>query len=55
MRLPGMLHAPRRARPERGTKVKAADIAAVEKMPGVVKVVRDGGFLAVIADTNGVP
>ncbi|HEY2871574.1 MAG TPA: molybdopterin cofactor-binding domain-containing protein [Reyranella sp.] len=50
MRLPGMLHARVVRGPSDGTEVKAADIAAVEKMPGVVKVVRDGGFLAVIAD-----
>src|SRR6185312_6971601 len=50
MRLPGMLHARVVRGPSDGTKVKAADIAAVEKMPGVVKIVRDGGFMAVIAN-----
>ncbi len=50
MRLPGMLHARVVRGPSDGTKVKAADIAAVEKMPGVAKVVRNGGFMAVIAD-----
>jgi nicotinate dehydrogenase subunit B len=50
MRLPGMLHARVVRGPSDGTKVKAADIAAVEKMPGVVKIVRDGSFIAVIAD-----
>jgi CO/xanthine dehydrogenase Mo-binding subunit len=50
MRLPGMLHARVVRGPSDGTKVKAVDSAAVEKMPGVVKVVRDGGFMAVIAD-----
>jgi CO/xanthine dehydrogenase Mo-binding subunit len=50
MRLPGMLHARVVRGPSDGTKVKAADVAAVEKMPGVVKIVRDGGFMAVIAD-----
>jgi CO/xanthine dehydrogenase Mo-binding subunit len=50
IRLPGMLHARVVRGPSDGTKVKAADIAAVERMPGVVKVVREGGFMAVIAD-----
>jgi CO/xanthine dehydrogenase Mo-binding subunit len=50
MRLPGMLHARVVRGPSDGTKVKTVDSAAVEKMPGVVKVVRDGGFMAVIAD-----
>jgi CO/xanthine dehydrogenase Mo-binding subunit len=50
MRLPGMLHARVVRGPSDGTRVKAADIAAVEKMPGVMKIVRDGGFMAVIAD-----
>ncbi|HLG47257.1 MAG TPA: molybdopterin cofactor-binding domain-containing protein [Reyranella sp.] len=50
MRLPGMMHARVVRGPSDGTKVKAADIVAVEKMPGVTKIVRDGGFMAVIAD-----
>jgi nicotinate dehydrogenase subunit B len=50
MRLPGMLHARVVRGPSNGTRVKAADLAAVEKMPGVVKLVREGRFLAVLAD-----
>jgi CO/xanthine dehydrogenase Mo-binding subunit len=50
IRLPGMLHARVVRGPSDGTRVKATDIAAVEKMPGVVKVVREGSFMAVIAD-----
>jgi CO/xanthine dehydrogenase Mo-binding subunit len=50
IRLPGMLHARVVRGPSDGTKIKDADIATVEKMPGVVKVVRDGNFMAVIAD-----
>jgi CO/xanthine dehydrogenase Mo-binding subunit len=50
MRLPGMLHARVVRGPSDGTKVKAADSAAVETMPGVVKLVREGGFMAVVAD-----
>ena len=50
MRLPGMLHARVVRGPSDGTRLKPADIAAVAKMPGVVKVVRDGRFTAVVAD-----
>jgi CO/xanthine dehydrogenase Mo-binding subunit len=50
MRLPGMLHARVVRGPSDGTRLKAADIDAVAKMPGVVQVVRRGRFMAVIAD-----
>jgi nicotinate dehydrogenase subunit B len=50
MRLPGMLHARVVRGPSDGTTVKAAAVAAVEKMPGVVKIVRAGRFMAVVAD-----
>jgi CO/xanthine dehydrogenase Mo-binding subunit len=50
IRFPGMLHARVVRGPSDGTKVKAADIADVEKLAGVVRVVREGGFMAVIAD-----
>jgi nicotinate dehydrogenase subunit B len=50
MRLPGMLHA-RVVRPPRpGATLTAADLAAVRAMPGVHQVVRDGSYLAVLAD-----
>ncbi|MFO1184971.1 MAG: molybdopterin cofactor-binding domain-containing protein [Bauldia sp.] len=50
LRLPGMLHA-RVVRPATyGAKIKSIETAAVEKMPGVVKVFRDGNFLAVVAE-----
>jgi CO/xanthine dehydrogenase Mo-binding subunit len=50
MRLPGMLHA-RVVRPPRpGARLAAADLDAVRRMPGVVRVVRDGSYLAVLAD-----
>ena len=49
LRLPGMLHA-RMIRPPRyGATLVSADLDAAMKMPGVVKTVRDGSFLAVIA------
>lgn len=49
MRLPGMLHARVVRGPSDGTRLKPADIDAVAKMPGIVRVVRDGGFTAVLA------
>ena len=49
MRLPGMLHARVVRPPGYGAELIECDTAAVEKMPGVAKVVRDGNFLAVVA------
>ncbi len=49
MRLPGMVHARVVRPPGYGAELTAYDSAAVEKMPGVVKIVRDGNFLAVVA------
>jgi nicotinate dehydrogenase subunit B len=50
MRLPGMVHARVVRPPSYGAELTACDAAAVEKMPGVVKVLRDGNFLAVVAN-----
>lgn len=50
MRLPGMLHARVVRGPSVGTQLKNLDIAAVEAMPGVVKVVQSGSFTAVVAE-----
>jgi CO/xanthine dehydrogenase Mo-binding subunit len=49
MRLPGMVHARLVRPPSYGAQLIDCDTSAVEKMPGVVKVVRDGNFLAVVA------
>jgi nicotinate dehydrogenase subunit B len=49
LRLPGMLHARVVCPPSYGAQLRDADIANVEKMPGVMKVVRDGSVLGVIA------
>jgi CO/xanthine dehydrogenase Mo-binding subunit len=49
IRLPGMLHARVVRPPSYGAQLIECDTAAVEKLPGVVKVVRDGNFLAVVA------
>jgi nicotinate dehydrogenase subunit B len=49
MRLPGMVHARVVRPPSYGAELTACDSAGVEKLPGVVKVIRDGNFLAVVA------
>jgi nicotinate dehydrogenase subunit B len=49
MRLPGMLHARVVRPPGYGAKLAPLDTGEVEKMPGVVKIIRDGDFLAVVA------
>jgi len=49
MRLSGMVHARIVRPPSYGAELIDCDTSAVEKMPGVVKVVRDGNFLAVAA------
>jgi nicotinate dehydrogenase subunit B len=49
MRLPGMVHARIVRPPSYGAQLTECDTATVEKLPGVVKVIRDGNFLAVAA------
>ena len=49
MRLPGMLHARVVRPPSYGAQLRSVDTDAIAKMPGVVKVIRDGNFLAVAA------
>src|SRR5258705_12001733 len=49
MRLPGMVHARVVRPPSYGAQLDECDTSAVEKLPGVVKIVRDGNFLAVVA------
>jgi nicotinate dehydrogenase subunit B len=50
MRLPGMVHA-RVVRPPRpGATLTALDTSTVERLPGVIAVVRNGSFLAVVAE-----
>jgi len=50
LRLPGMVHARVVRPPSYGAQLTDCDAGAVEQMPGVVKVVRDGSFLAVVAE-----
>jgi nicotinate dehydrogenase subunit B len=49
MRLPGMLHARVVRPPGYGARLLQLDLGNIEKMTGVVKVLRDGDFLAVVA------
>jgi CO/xanthine dehydrogenase Mo-binding subunit len=49
MRLPGMLHARVVRPPSYGARLVQLDVDNIEKMTGVVKVLRDGNFLAVVA------
>ncbi|QPF84709.1 xanthine dehydrogenase family protein molybdopterin-binding subunit [Bradyrhizobium genosp. L] len=50
MRLAGMVHARVVRPPSYGAQLTECDASAVEKMPGVIQVVRDGNFLAVVAE-----
>ena len=50
IRLPGMLHARAIRPPAYGATLISVDTSAIEAMPGVVKVVRDGSYLAVVAE-----
>jgi CO/xanthine dehydrogenase Mo-binding subunit len=50
LRLPGMLHARVVRGRQEGDRLKAPDLKAAEAMPGMVKVVRKGAFLAVVAE-----
>ncbi len=49
IRMKGMLHARVIRPPSEGATLRDADTAAVESMPGVAAVIRDGNFLAVVA------
>jgi nicotinate dehydrogenase subunit B len=49
LRLPGMVHARVVRPPSYGASLTGVDTAGTEKLPGVIKVVRDGNFLAVVA------
>jgi nicotinate dehydrogenase subunit B len=49
LRLPGMLHARVVRGPSFGTRLTAPDLAAARRMPGVVAVIQNGDFAAVVA------
>jgi CO/xanthine dehydrogenase Mo-binding subunit len=50
LRLAGMVHARVVRPPSRGATLAEVAAARVEKLPGVLKIVRDGSYLAVIAE-----
>jgi CO/xanthine dehydrogenase Mo-binding subunit len=50
LRLPAMLHARVLRPPTYRATVRSLEAGGVEKMPGVVKVVRNGSFVAVVAE-----
>ena len=50
LRLPGMAHARVVRPPSYGAQLTDCETSAVERMPGVIKVVRDGNFVAVVAE-----
>jgi nicotinate dehydrogenase subunit B len=50
LRLPGMVHARVIRPPSYGARLRSVDTADVERMPGVIRVMRNGNYLAVIAD-----
>jgi nicotinate dehydrogenase subunit B len=49
LRLPGMVHARMVRPPQFGAKLMSLDTSVAEAMPGVLKIVRDGSFVAVVA------
>lgn len=50
LRLPGMMHGRVVRPPSPGARLLGVDKAAVARLPGVLEIVQDGRFLAVIAD-----
>jgi len=50
LRPPGMVHARVVRPPSPGARLRALDASGVERLPGVIKVVRDGDYLAVAAE-----
>ncbi|HWZ49561.1 MAG TPA: molybdopterin cofactor-binding domain-containing protein, partial [Herbaspirillum sp.] len=49
IRMPGMVHARAIRPPAYGATLASVDIGAVQSMPGVIQIVRDGSYLAVVA------
>jgi nicotinate dehydrogenase subunit B len=50
VRLPGMVHARIVRPPSYGARLSEVQTEAVQRLPGVLRIVRDGSFLAVIAE-----
>jgi len=49
LRLPDMVHARVVRPPSYGAQLKSVDAESAAKLPGVIKIIRDGSFLAVVA------
>jgi len=49
LRLPNMVHARVVRPPVKGARLISADVATAERLPGILKVIRDGSYLAVAA------
>ena len=52
LQLPGMVYGRMAHPPSPGAVLEDVDVAAVQALPGVLRVVRNGSFLAVVADTE---
>jgi nicotinate dehydrogenase subunit B len=50
LRLPGMLHARVIRGPSEGTQLVLPDLAGLARLPGIVRVVRDGNFVAILSE-----
>jgi len=50
LRLPSMVHARVVRPPGYGARLQTVDTSSAEKMPGVLRIVRNGSFLAVVAE-----
>jgi nicotinate dehydrogenase subunit B len=50
LRLPGMVHARVLRPPSYGARLRTLETAALAKMAGVLKIVRDGSFVALVAE-----
>jgi len=50
MRLPGMLHARVVRGPSEGTRLPHPDLDALARLPGIVRIVRNNGFTALLAE-----
>ena len=50
LRLPGMVHARVVRPPSYGARLRALDAGTIARMPGVIRIVRDGSFVAVVAE-----
>jgi len=51
-RVPGMLHGSVIRPPALGAKLESVDEASIKDIPGIVKIVREGNFLGVLADNE---